>query len=151
MKKEIAVRTGGDRLRYSILFEVMLIATLAPLGALIFERNVLDIGLLTIVLCSKAMLINLIYNWFYDIWDVRSGRVPTERSLAGRISHAVGFECCLVLTSLPIVVWWLGLTILQALLMDFAVTGIVVVYTIVFGWCYDRIFPIHQPLSACSE
>lgn len=150
MKKEIVVRTGRDRLRYSLLFELLLIAILAPLGALVLERQVLDIGLLSIVLSVKAMLVNLFYNWLFDMWDVRAGRVPTERSLVGRIAHAVGFECGLVLTSLPIVIWWLGLTFLQALIMDVAVTGMVVAYTIVFGWCYDRIFPIPQSLPPCS-
>ena len=150
MEKKIVVRTGRDRLRYSLLFELLLIAILAPLGALVFERHVLDVGLLSIVLCLKAMLVNLIYNWLFDMWDVRSGRIPTERSLVGRIAHAVGFECVLVLTSLPIVIWWLGLTLLQALIMDFAVTGIIVAYTIVFGWCYDRLFPVQQTLSTCS-
>ena len=150
MKKKIVVRTGGDRLRYSLLFELLLITILAPLGAFVFERHVLDVGLLSIVLCLKAMLVNLIYNWLFDMWDVQAGRIPTERSLVGRVAHAVGFESVLVLTSLPIVIWWLGLTILQALIMDFAVTGIVVAYTIVFGWCYDRILPVQQSLSPCG-
>ena len=150
MKKKIVIRTGRDRLRYSLLFELLLIAILAPLGAFVFERHILDVGLLSIVLCLKAVLVNLIYNWSFDMWDVRAGRIPTERSLVGRIAHAVGFECVLVLTSLPIVIWWLGLTILQALIMDLAVTGIIVAYTMVFGWCYDRFFPVQQSLSTCS-
>jgi len=150
MKNKVVVRTGRDRLRYSSLFELLLIAILAPLGALVLERQVLDVGLLSIMLSLKAMLVNLIYNWLFDLWDVRAGRIPTERSLVGRVVHAVGFECGLVLTSLPIVIWWLGLTILQALIMDVAVTAIVVAYTIVFGWYYDRIFPIPQPLASCS-
>ena len=150
MKKKIVVRTGRDRLRYSLLFELLLIAILAPLGALVFERHVLDVGLLSTVLSLKAMLVNLIYNWLFDMWDVQAGRVPTERSLVGRIAHAVGFESVLVLTSLPIVIWWLGLTIIQALIMDVAITSIVVIYTILFGWCYDRAFPVQQPLSSCA-
>ena len=150
MKKTIAVRTGRDRLRYSFLFELLLIAILAPAGALVLDRQVLDVGLLATVLSLKAMLFNLVYNWLFDHWDVRRGRVPTERSLLGRVLHAVGFECGLVLTSLPIVIWWLGLTLLQALIMDLAVTAIVVAYTLLFGWCYDRLFPVPQPLPTCS-
>ena len=150
MKKKIVVRTGRDRLRYSLLFELLLIASLAPLGALVFERHVVDVGLLSVVLSLKAMLVNLIYSWLFDMWDVRAGRIPTERSLVGRIAHAIGFECGLVLTSLPIVIWWLGLTLTQALVMDIAVTALVVAYTLAFGWCYDRLFPVRQPLEACS-
>ena len=150
MKNTIVVRSGRDRLRYTFLFELLLIAFLAPIGALVLERQVLDVGLLAVVLSLKAMLFNLLYNWLFDRWDVRAGRIPTKRSFAGRVLHAIGFECGLVMTSLPIVIWWLGLTILQALIMDLAVTSMVVAYTIVFGWCYDRLFPVPQPLAPCS-
>lgn len=92
MKEKIVVRTGRERLRYTLLFELLLIAILAPLGALVLERQVLDIGLLSIVLSLKAMLVNLIYNWLFDMWDVRGGRIPTERPLVGRLAHALGFD-----------------------------------------------------------
>ena len=150
MKKTIVVRSGRDRLRYTLLFELLLIAMLAPIGALVLDRPVQDIGLLSIVLSLKAMIINLAYNWLFDMWDVRAGRIPTHRSLFGRLLHAVGFECGLVMTSLPIVMWWLGLSLLQALIMDVAVTAIIVVYTLLFGWCYDRAFPVQQSLAPCE-
>ena len=150
MKSKIAVRTGRDRLRYTFLFELLLISILAPVGALVFQRQVLDVGLLTVVLSLKAMLVNLIYNWFFDQLDVRAGRIPTKRSFLGRVLHAIGFEFGLVLTSLPIVIWWLGLTLLQALIMDLAVTCIVVLYTILFSWGYDRLFPVPQPPATNS-
>lgn len=150
MKKTIVVRTGRDRLRYTFLFELLLIAILAPIGALVLERQILEVGLLSVVLSLKAMLFNFVYNWLFDHWDVRAGRIPTERSVMGRIFHAFGFECGLVATSLPIVIWWLGLTVLQALIMDLAVTSIVVAYTLLFSWCYDRLFPVSQSLAPCS-
>lgn len=145
VKKAIVVRTGGDRLRYSFFFELVLVAILAPAGALVLDRRVLDVGLLALVLSFKAMLFNMIYNWVFDQMDVRAGRIPTKRSFMGRLLHAVGFECGLVMTSLPIVMWWLGLTLWQALMMDLAVTSLIVVYTMAFGWSYDRLFPLSQP------
>ena len=150
MKTKVVLRSGADRLRYAILFEVLLIAMLAPIGALVLERQFQDIGLLAAVLSLKAMIINLIYNWLFDLWDLQTGRTPTNRSFFGRLAHAVGFECSLVLTSLPIVMWWLGLNFLQALTLDVAVTAIVVVYTLVFGWIYDRVFPVPQSIAPCQ-
>jgi len=151
MRKTIVVRTAGDRLRYSILFELLLLVILASVGTLVLKRQILDVGLLAVVLAVKAMLFNLAYNWLFDRLDVRAGRVPTLRSPIGRIVHAVGFECGLVLTSLPLVIWWLDFTLLQALIMDLAVTSFVVAYTIVFGWGYDRLFPVPQPLICDSQ
>ena len=138
------IRTGKDRLRYTCLFELFLIVMLAPIGAIVLEREVLDIGVLALFLSFKAMIFNLIYNWFFDRFDAKAGRVPTERSFYRRILHAAGFEIGLMITSLPIVVWWLDLSILQAFMMDLVVTSFVVAYTFLFTWGYDRRYPIAQ-------
>jgi uncharacterized membrane protein len=144
MEKVINIRTGKERLKFSCVFELILIGLLAPMGAFVLDKQILDVGVLAIVLSLKAMLFNLVYNWFFDRFDVRAGRVPTERNVPRRILHAVGFEVGLMITSLPIVIWWLGLSILQALAMDLVVTSFVVVYTLVFSWSYDRLYPVAQ-------
>ena len=147
MRATIATRSSADRLRYAVLFEVTLIALLAPIGALVFERPVSNIGSLGLVLALKAMLINLIFNWLYDRIDLRSGRVPSERSFTGRLLHAAGLEAGLVLTSLPIVTWWLEITLMQALAMDLVVSLFVVAYTFLFTLAYDRLLPVPQPVA----
>lgn len=144
MQNKITIRSGRDRLRYTCLFEFFLILILTPIGAIIFDRHLFDIGLLSLALSLKAMVLNLIYNRLFDSLDVRAGRIPTQRSFLGRIAHAVGFEAGLVLTSLPIVMWWLGLTLLQAFLMDMVVTFLIVVYTLLFTWSYDLLYPVEQ-------
>ena len=149
MENKIITRSGWDRLRYCMLFELLLIAILAPLGALVLNQNILNIGTLAVVLSIKAMLLNLVYNWIFDQWDVRAGRIPTERALIGRLLHALGLEAVLVMTSLPIVIWWLNLSILQALTMDLAIISLVMLFTMLFSWGYDRLFPVIQPVSIC--
>ena len=144
MKHNIVIRTSRDRLRCAGLFEFTLILILAPIGAFVFNRHLFDVGLLSVILSLKAMVFNLIYNWIFDLLDVRAGKNPTQRSFLGRIVHAVGFEGGLVLTSLPIVMWWLGLTLMQAFLMDVVVTSFIVVYTFAFTWGYDLLYPIEQ-------
>ena len=145
MKGEIVIRGGWDRLRYTLTFEGLLIAILAPTLAFLFKRNVADTGALALVLSLKAMLSTYIYNYVYDRIDVHYGRVPTERRMTGRIVHAVGFETILVATSLPIVMWWLGMSWWQALLMDLALMTVVVAYTLLFTFVYDGLFPVAQP------
>lgn len=142
MSKTVALRTGKDRLRYSITFELILMAFLIPAGAVFFERSFTDIGVLGLVVSLKAMLISLIYNWVFDQVDARNGRVSSDRAAGARILHAVGFELTLVLTSLPIYAWWLDLTILEALATDLVVTSFVVAYTYLFTLAYDRVFPV---------
>lgn len=144
MEQKIKIRTGRERIRYTCAFEVFLLALLAPIGAYVFERSLTDIGLLSVILSLKAMVINYLYNWFFDLLDLRAGKIPTERSFMRRIIHAIGFEIALTLTSLPIVTWWLGLTILEALLIDAVVMSFVVVYTFLFTLGYDRLYPVEQ-------
>ena len=144
MKNSIVTRTKLDRLRYVIVFELILIALLVPLGAFVLDKAIIDVGLLSVFLSIKAMLLGYFYNLLFDRIDVHAGRTPTKRSFLGRIIHALGFEFTLVLTSIPVVMWWLDLTFFQAVLMDIAVTSIVVLYTFLYTYCYDWLFPVTQ-------
>lgn len=97
------------------------------------------------------MLLNLIYNWIFDSFDARAGRVSSDRSVVGRIIHAMGFEAMLILTSVPILIWWLDLSVGQALLMDLMISSFVVLFNLVFTWAYDVIFPVKQPAIAADK
>ena len=145
MSKKINVRSKWDRVRYAIIFEVLLILMSAPVIAYFLERETTAVGMLTVMVAIKALVINFIYNHFYDRWDVSRNRVPTERSKRGRIGHAIGLEITLTATSMPLVMWWLDVGLLTALAMDAALMGFIVVYAYVYTWAYDRIFPVAQP------
>lgn len=147
MSEKIAKRTGRDRIRYAIVFEMGLMAFLIPAGAAFFEKEMKDIGILGVVLSAKAMLLSLVYNWAFDHFDARAGRVSSQRSTVGRMLHAVGFEGSLTITSLPIYVWWLNIGVLDALAADIVITTFVVAYTYAFTLAYDRIFPLERPQS----
>lgn len=142
MSNTVALRSGKDRLRYSIAFEISLMAFLVPAGAAFFKKGIASIGILGLVLSLKAVLISLAYNWLFDHIDAHRGRVSSDRGPLGRVLHAVGLELSLLLTSLPIYTFWLGLTILEAVATDLVVTSFVVAYTYVFTLAYDRIFPV---------
>jgi uncharacterized membrane protein len=142
MSQPVALRSGKDRLRYTIAFEALLMTVLIPAGAAFFDKGLADIGLLGLVLSLKAMLVGLIYNWIFDRIDARSGRMSSDRSPLGRVVHALGFEVTLVTTSLPIYTWWLGITIVEAVVADLVVTTYVVAYTYIFTLGYDRLFPV---------
>ena len=149
MSHKVAVRTGKDRIRYTLCFEATLMMLLVPAGALFFDKSLLDIGLLGCVLVTKAMLVGLLYNWVFDMIDARAGRVSSDRSTIGRLVHATGFEISLTLTSLPIYIYWLDVTILEALAADIVVTTFVVAYTYVYTLAYDRLFPVqNNPVPA---
>ena len=148
LKSKIAIRNGWDRLRYALLFELLLVAMLGFALPHLVDRSAANTLALAAVLSAMALLINLLFNNIYDRVDVYCGRIPTVRTLAGRVVHAVGFEFILALASLPIMMWWLGLSFWRALLLDLGMMSAIVVYTFLFTLVYDKYFPLLQP--GCS-
>ena len=146
MSNNVAFRTGRDRVRYTVSFELLLLSILVPAGAVFFDQPVHSLGLFGIILSVKAMILNLVYNWMFDRFDARAGRVSSERSHLGRLLHAFGFEVFLTLTSLPLFMWWLKISVIEALVTDLFVTSFVVAFTYVFTLGYDKVFPLtaHQ-------
>lgn len=59
-QKKIVVRSGWDRARYVVSFEILLLMCLAPTAAFLLERETLDVGALAVMLSVKAMIINVI-------------------------------------------------------------------------------------------
>jgi uncharacterized membrane protein len=144
MATDIVIRTGLDRLRYALLFEGILIVLTAAIMALVFDRGVLSMGALSVILSLVALAINFVYNYCFDVFDVRNGRIPTERSRPWRIVHALGFETTLVIINLPLLMWWMTWTIWKALAFDIVAMAAIVVYTYYFTLAYDRLFPVEQ-------
>lgn len=144
MSNPVALRSGKDRLRYSITLEIGIMAFLIPAGAAFFDKGLADIGILGFALSLKAVMVGMIYNLAFDRLDAHNGRVSSDRSAIGRIVHALGFELTLLITSLPIYTWWLSLTVVEALATDLVVTSFVVVFTYVFTLGYDRAFPVRS-------
>lgn len=144
MSESVPMRSGRDRLRYTLIFELLLLAMTVPAGAMFFDKPFSEIGVLGILLALKAMVMNLIYNWVFDKIDAKAGRISSNRSTLGRIIHALGFEVTLMLTSLPLYVWLINITVWQALATDIFVTTFVVAYTYVYTLGYDRVFPVQS-------
>lgn len=143
-EKAITIRTGLDRLRYTLLFEIILVSASTAVIAGVLERELLDTGYFALILSLIAMVTNYLYNYAYDRFDVSRGRIPTERSLKHRLFHAVGFELILLFATLPLVMGWLELNLIDALLLDVSMMAAVVIYTFIFGLSYDKMFPIEQ-------
>ncbi|MDO6564268.1 PACE efflux transporter [Amphritea sp. 1_MG-2023] len=150
MNQPIITRTPLDRLRHTLMFELLLLTLLAPMMSLLLNRDILDVGMLSVVVSIKAMLINPFFNFLFDRYDVKRGRIPTERKLSGRLIHAAGLEVTLMATSLPLIIWWLDVTFMQALVVDLLSIFLVMAYTLVFNWGYDRLFPVIQPSTQLS-
>ena len=144
MATDIVIRTGLDRIRYALLFEGILVLLTAVVTALLFDRGIWSMGALWVLISLVALAVNYVYNYCFDYFDVRNGRIPTERTRPWRIVHALGFETTLVIINLPLLMWWMNWTLWAALAFDIVAMAAIVVYTYYFTLAYDRLFPVEQ-------
>lgn len=59
-----------------------------------------------------------------------------------RVLHAALFEASLIIFTIPMVAWWLDMTLWAAFLTDLGFTLFFLVYAFVYNWVYDVVFPM---------
>ncbi|NIF26711.1 PACE efflux transporter [Pantoea sp. Tr-811] len=104
-------------------------------------------GPLAVMITTIAMLWNLAYNSLFECWERR--QATRGRSVGRRVVHAVGFQLTLVVYLIPLIAWWLGMSLVEAFLVDLAFIVLVPCYTFAYNWAFDRIFGL--PTSAMAS
>ncbi|WP_134500178.1 PACE efflux transporter [Microvirga pakistanensis] len=149
------MRTTPDRIRHAISFELVGLAVITPLGAWTFGVPMTDMGILGLGAATIATIWNYIYNLGFDALMLRLTG-GTQKGIPVRVLHAVLFEAGLLGVLLPLIAWYLGISLLQAFLMDVAFAAFYMLYAFGFNWAYDRVFPLpewrssSQPSPAAS-
>ncbi|WP_284601779.1 multidrug/biocide efflux PACE transporter [Dickeya dadantii] len=127
-------KTFRERMAHAIGFEVMALLICAPIGAWVLGRSILQVGALSIMLSSVAMIWNVVYNSVFDrLWPVSRVR----RGLWVRMGHALGFEGGFILIGLPLAAWMLNITLWQALMVEIGFFLFFLPYTMAYNWLYD--------------
>ncbi len=137
------MRTFWDRVRHAISFEIIGLLLVTPLGALVFHLPLADVGVVSVVSATVAMVWNAIYNFVFDL-GLRKWQGSTLKTVPQRIGHAVLFELGLLLLLLPFIAWYLGISLLAALIMDIAFALFYMAYAFVFNLAYDKLFPLPE-------
>ena len=137
------MRTVWDRVRHALMFEIFGLILVIPLGALVFAMPMEDIGVVGVVSATLAMAWNYIYNLIFDT-ILRRSTGTTLKSVRMRVAHAVLFELGLLVVLMPFIAWYLGITLLHALMMDISFALFYMGYAFVFNLAYDKIFPLPE-------
>ena len=135
------MRTTRDRIRHAILFEVVGLALIIPLGTLLFGLHVSAMGVIGVGSALAATMWNYLYNLGFDRAMQRLVG-HTRKSLLLRAAHAVLFEAGLLVILLPPIAWYLGIGFTEALFMDLAIAAFYLAYAFVFNLAYDVTFPV---------
>ena len=137
------MRDTKDRIRHALSFEIIALVLVTPLGAWAFGLPMAEIGIVAIVSATIATGWNYLYNLLFDHALIRTtGHV--RKSIKVRIVHALLFEGGLLLILLPFIAWYLSVSLLDAFLMDVSFAAFYLIYTFVFNWVYDLVFPIPE-------
>ncbi len=137
------MRSLPDRIRHAVSFEIIGLVLVTPLGAWAFHQPMLDIGVLSAIVAVVATAWNLVYNTLFDLVLKRILGTTAKGGLM-RVGHAVLFEVGLLAVLMPFIAVYLGISLWQALVMDFSFALFYMAYAFVFNWAYDRLFPLPE-------
>ena len=144
------MRTLADRIRHAISFEVIALMLVIPLASFVFHQPMHDIGVISVVSATIAMLWNVAYNFLFDLWLKRTTG-NTLKSRRVRVLHAVLFEAGLLIALMPFIAWYLSITLAQAFVMDVSFALFYMAYAFAFNWAYDWMFPLAEWKQAAAQ
>lgn len=136
-----AMRTPKDRVRHTILFEILLLVLCVPLLSFLLGKPLKDVGVMSAMLSIISAVWNYIYNYLFDHALLKLEKPLYPRSSKLRLTHALLFELTLLTISIPTVMIYLECSFIKALMVDIGFVAFVPVYAYVFNVMYDRVFP----------
>lgn len=126
----------------AVCYEAFAVLLVSPVLAFVFDERVETSGALAIVISLFALSWNYAFNSLFERWEARhasNGRPPLRRIL-----HAAGFEGGLALLTIPLIAWWLKLSLWQALVTDFSLLVFFFFYSLAFHWIFDLLFGLPE-------
>ncbi|WP_438764684.1 PACE efflux transporter [Kushneria sp. TE3] len=135
------MRTTLDRIRHTLMFEIVGLLIVIPLGHLLFSLDTTHMGMVGIISAVVATIWNYVYNLGVD-HALKRLRGHVHKTVIMRMVHAICFELGLICVLLPLIALYLGQTLVQAAPLVTSLALFYVVYAFVFNWIYDVVFPI---------
>ena len=96
----------------------------------------LDMGMIATVIAVMALLWNMLFNSLFDAWLKRH---HLSKNIRIRILHAFLFEVGLICFALPFIMWWLNISLWQALTLDIGFILFYLPYTYIYSLIYDTL------------
>lgn len=130
------------RVFQAVLYEVIAVALVGPAIGFLFSEPVASTMGLAVCMSTVALSWNYLFNGWFERWEAKQS--VRGRSWRRRLAHALGFEGGLLVMLVPIMAWWLDVTLLTAFVADLGILAFFFVYAVVFTWTFDRIFGLPQ-------
>lgn len=142
------MRSTLDRIRHAIGFELIALVLIIVVLSQLFGFEAHKVGALGIAFSLFATGWNFVYNLLFDKAMMKyTGQL--EKQTKHRIIHAILFELSLLWITLPVIAWWLNISLLDAFIMDIGLVVFYLFYTYGYNLAYDKVFPI--PAGTASQ
>lgn len=135
------------RVVQAVLYEVIAVAVVGPILAVLFSESMGSSFALALVLSTVALTWNYIFNGWFERWEAR--QAIKGRSARRRLLHATGFEGGLVVILTPIMAYWLNTTLFNAFAANLSLLVFFFAYAFAFTWAFDKVFGL--PASAATR
>ncbi|MBP5945680.1 MULTISPECIES: multidrug/biocide efflux PACE transporter [unclassified Pseudomonas] len=129
-----AQKSITERIFQAVGFELLAILICTPLLAWIMKKPMLEMGAVTVLIAMLALGWNVVFNRFFDRM---LERMNVAHNAWVRVVHALLFEGGLIVMGVPLIAWWLSVSLWQAFLLDIGVLLFFLPYTYVYHWGYD--------------
>lgn len=139
----MAMRTVSDRVRHALMFEAIGLMLFIPLASYVFGFSPAHMSVVGIASATTATLWNFVFNLGFDKLMYRFAG-HTSKSLRLRVLHTILFEGGLMVLLIPPTAWYLGIGLLQTLMMDLSIVVFYMTYAFCFNLAYDCCFPVKQ-------
>jgi uncharacterized membrane protein len=136
------------RVVQALLYEFFALAFVAPMLSWLFGRSAWSTIALTLLMSTIAMGWNYGFNLLFERWEAKQS--AAGRSWQRRAGHGLTYELGLALILVPVMAFWLNITLWQALVADIGLLLFFLVYTVVFTWCFDRVFGLPSSTQRVS-
>ncbi len=129
-------RTIQERILHALLFELLAILLTTLIGVYLLHKPVGSMGILSVLISVTALLLNIVFNAIFDrYFPYIAGR----RSVKIRILQAVDFEGALILFTIPLIAFFLSVSLWEALMIELGFLIFFLFYTYTYNWSYDQL------------
>lgn len=143
------------RVTYVFFYEVLSFLICAMILAVLSGSTISHTGPLSLLIAVVAVSVNFFYNYAFEWWEKRQH--SKTRTIFRRVVHAIGFQVVLVTILIPLIAWWMQISLVKAFLLDFSLMIIIPCYTFVYNYFFDHLFglPSHlletKPLPSTTK
>lgn len=127
-------RTPFERVMHAVMFEVVANILVFIILMTFASAAPAQSGVLTLVSSAVAMAWNYLFNLLFDIAQQHIG---FKKGLMVRCLHALLFEAGLLLVLVPFAAWWLVVSLVAAIRLEFGLVLFFLVYTLLFNLAWD--------------